>query len=545
MVRRPAWVVLLLAAVAACQSRLPGEYTANRAHGDLPAWRPLTLEDGYTQRFQLSSGPGAPEEGGADLGPIHVLGVSPEADAEGVDAPSASIELHDVLLSVERHFPLLLAAREELRVADARLLGAEGRFDTRINASGGSELEGFYTSERLDFGVTQPLSPFGADLSAGYLLGRGDFAVYYGKAKTDEGGEYRLGLLLPLLQNRAIDARRVGVWKARLARDRAEPELVQAELSITRDAALAYWKWVAAGRRREIARRLLALAEGRMAQIRLAVEEGELARIDLTENQRLIVDRQASLVRAERSLEQAAIALSLYWRNAEGQPRVPADDALPYEFPAPLDVQQVSLPGDEALALARRPELSALSIEQEELNLEMQLAENTMLPRLDLELRASQDVGGEVNDPDDKGPFEFGVFLDFDVPVQRSRARGQVRLIQARRIQLQQELQFAADRVQAEVRDARSALVLSWGRIGQARENVELAGELAEAERFKLGVGESDLLRVNLREQQAAVAASELVAALEGYYAALTSYRAAIGVPYLEELLEADGEVAP
>ncbi|MHC4892935.1 MAG: TolC family protein [Planctomycetota bacterium] len=528
-----------------CQSRLPGALEPSEAYTRAPQWQPLELEDGLTSRFRLSDTPVEAGQDSLDLQPIHVLGSSRLEAAEDENAPSASIELHDVLISVERHFPVLLAAREELKVADARLLSAEGGFDTRLNASALSELDGFYQSDRVGFGVTQPLVPLGAEVSAGYRLGRGDFAVYDGKAKTDDGGEYRLGLLVPLLQNRAIDPRRVAVWKARLARDRAEPELVLAEIAITRDAALAFWNWVAAGRRREIAQGLLELAQNRMEQVNLQVDEGALAEIDRTENQRLIVDRQATLVRAERALQQAAIALSLFWRDANGQPAVPPDEALPYEFPVPLDIASVALPGDEELAYARRPELAALAIEQEELRLEQGLAQNSLLPRLDLEVRASQDVGGTVNDPDDKGPFEFGVYLDFDVPVQRSRARGQVRLLQSRLIQLEQELQFARDRIGAQVRDARSALVQSWGRIAQARENVALAVELADAENFKFREGGSDLLRVNLREQQAAVAAAELVAALEGYFAALTAYRAAIGVPYLEELLEADGELLP
>lgn len=542
---RQACATAALLVLWGCQSRLPGEHIPSEPFARAPQWKPLELEDGLTSRFRLKDLPAAAGGESLDLQPIHVLGSASVESAADEDGPSASIELHDVLISVERHFPVLLAAREELKVADARLLSAQGGFDTRLNATALSELDGFYQSDRVDFGVTQPLVPLGAEVNAGYRLGRGDFAVYDGQAKTNEGGEYRLGLLVPLLQNRAIDPRRVAVWKARLARDRAEPELVLAEIAITRDAALAFWKWVAAGRRREIAQGLLELALDRTEQVNLQVDEGALAEIDRTENQRLIVDRQAILVRAERALQQAAIALSLFWRDANGQPAVPPEEALPFEFPVPLDIDDVALPGDEALAFARRPELAALSIQQEELRLEQGLAQNSMLPRLDLEVRASQDVGGTVNDPDDKGPFEFGVYLDFDVPVQRSRARGEVRLLKSRLMQLERELQFARDRIGAQVRDARSALVQSWGRIRQARENVSLAVELADAENFKFSEGGSDLLRVNLREQQAAVAAAELVAAFEGYFAALTAYRAAIGIPYLEELLEADGALLP
>ena len=491
----------------------------------LRAPRPLPPE--VFQRFELDD----PVEPFA-LEPIHVLGVSVEADAEGVDAPAASIELNDVLESVERHFPLILAAREELAAAEGALLAAEGGFDTQLAARAGTDLEGFYRTDRLDFGVRQPTALWGLDVEGGYRLGSGDFAVYDGGDETNDGGEFRLGLNIPLLQGRAVDPRRIELWRARLERDRAEPFLLERRLLVTRDAAEAYWRWLAAGRVREIAVRLLALAEDRAEQIQVAVDEGQLAPINLVENRRLIVDRQAEQVRAERRLQETAIALSLYWRDAEGRPAVPLDGLLPYEFPAPRDVATVLVPGDEALALEQRPEVRAVELRLEQARLELGLAENELLPRLDLNLRASQDVGAAASVPDDKEEFALGAVLSFDVPFQRRTARGDARRLAARLEQLRQEARLVRDVVVTDVQDARSALVQSWQRIGQARENVRLASELADAERFQLEAGESDLLRVNLREQQAAVAAADLVEVLEEYFRAHTAYRAVLGVPH-------------
>jgi outer membrane protein TolC len=481
------------------------------------------------ERFQFSDPDPSPP-----LAPIHVLGQSSQADSEGVDAPLATIEVEDVLRSVELHFPLILAALEEVSMAEGRLLQARGGFDTRLGASASSDLEGYYESDRLDFSLEQPLEFGGLNLTSGYRLGRGDFAVYDGKAQTDDEGEWRVGLMAPLLQGRTIDPRRLELWRARLAREQAEPVVVEKRLDATRKAADAYWKWVAWGRRREIAVRLLALAEDRMAQIELAVNEGLIAAINLTENQRLIVDRRANLVRAERGLQQSAIALSLFWRDERGQPAVPADDALPYEFPTPRDVAQVIQPDDAELALARRPELRAIELELSRLQLEEQLASNDMLPRLDLGVVGSRDLGDASSAADDKGPFELTAQLRFQLPLQRRAPRGKVRETQAKISKLTREAQFLGETVRAQVQDIASALTQSWLRIGQARENVRLANQLAEAERLQLQVGESDLLRVNLREQQAALAAASLVDVLEEHFRSLTDYRAALGLAYDE-----------
>jgi len=504
--------------LASCQAEPPRRPTA-----------PIPLSAEMLARFRLSD-----DASPTPLAPIHVLGESRRADDESVDAPTATIELDDVLRSVETHFPLVLAALEEVRVAEGRVLQAEGAFDTRLGADGRFETAGYYENDRVDVSIEQPTELWGMTFSGGYRYGAGDFAVYDGKAQTNDDGEFRFGLSVPLLQGRAIDPRRVELWRSRLARDQAEPLIVQKRLDATRKAAESYWKWVSAGRRREIAVRLLALAEDRMQQIRDAVDEGLLAAINLTENERLIVDRRVALARAERGLEQAALALSLYWRDAEGRPSTPADSALPYEFPWPRAIDEVFVPEDEQVALARRPELQGLELERSRLELERSLADNGLLPKLDVGVYASQDVGDAVNAPDNKGPFEVAALVRFGLPLQRSSSRGKGREAAAKLAKLERERQFQEERVRNEVRDVRSALTQSWSRIGHARENVRLANELADAERVQLAAGQSDLLRVNLREQQAALAAASLVDVLDEHFRSLAEYRAVLGVPYDE-----------
>ncbi|MEM7306623.1 MAG: TolC family protein [Planctomycetota bacterium] len=514
--KAPLLVAGCAAVLAACQVAPPQPL-------DPP--RPVPLK--VLQGFELSQ-PGNREL----LGPVHVLGTSPKADEEGVDAPAASIELEEVLDSVERHFPLVQAAQEEIYLAQGRVLAAAGGFDANLSSRGLSEVEGFYQSDRLDVALTQPTALWGVTLSGGYRLGQGDFAVYDGGKKTNEDGELRAGVSLPLLQGREIDPRRAALWKARIDEERAGPTVLAARLVAMRAAASAYWKWVSAGRLREVALRQLGLAEDRMDQLGELIDEGLLPPIIATENERLIVERQASLVRAELKLQQAAIALSLFWRDAEGMPSVPSDDALPYDFPLPRTLGEVLVGGDEALGLEQRPEVRAIELARRRLQLDEASARNTLLPRLDFGVLLSQDVGAAVNDPDDKGDFELTALLTLDVPLQRRGAKGRVREVEAKIAQLDRKGQFVRDKVVSEVQEARAALTQSWRQIEQARENVRLANELADAERFQLNAGQSDLLRVNLREQQAAEAAASLVAVLRDHYVALAAYRAVLGIPH-------------
>ena len=159
-------------------------------------------------------------------------------------------------------------------------------------------------------------------------------------------------------------------------------------------------------------------------------------------------------------------------------------------------------------------------------------AENDFLPRLDLSAVASDDFGDAVSTPDDKGPYEFGAFVEFEVPLQRREAGGRIRTLEAEIRQLQRELGFAEDRVRAEVRDARSELVQTWQRISLEQQNLELNAEVEAAERDSFLLGESNIIRVNIREQDTAAAAERLIEITARYFRALAAYRAAIGVPY-------------
>jgi outer membrane protein TolC len=458
---------------------------------------------------------------------VPVLGAVP------VSLPQ-SLELDTLLRSVETHFPLVLAALEEYEIARGRVQQAQGGFDTRLGSQGKLGLEGYYENERGDFSVDQPIESFGATLSGGYRIGTGKFGAYDDDARTDEGGEFRLGVLVPMLQGFSIDPRRVALWQARIGEEQAEPIVTRKRLEATRKAAETYWKWVGSGRKLAIARRQLDLALGRQEQVRILVDEGQIAAINLVDNQRLIVERQAALVRAERGLQESAILLSLYWRGIAGEPQVPADALLPGAFPEPRAPEDTLIKGDIALALGQRPELRAIDLERSQMELELALSENQMLPALDLGMYASQDVGTQSGVVDDRGPFELQALFKFSLPLQRSRARGKILELEAKLAKLAREKSWVGDVVASEVRDASSALEQSYRRLALARENVTLALQLEDAERVALDEGQSDLFRLNLREQQTASAQSSEVDSQGEYFKALTDYRAVLGITYDE-----------
>ena len=438
--------------------------------------------------------------------------------------------LDDVLNAVELHFPLLVAAEQEIAAAEAAILAASGNFDTTVSASARAEPSGFHEKEQFDLLVEQPTAVWGTSFFAGYRAGLGDFADYERDGKTNRAGELRVGMKAPLLQNRDIDRARFETWKAELERAGAEPKVQEARVEFAMKASHANWKWVSAGQKARLSQQLLRFAEDRQAALREGVVDGLFAEIILVENEQLVMSRRAALVAAERAFERAALGLSLYLRDEVGRPLRTTLSEVPQAFPAAptIDVAIDRLVG---FGLNSRPDARGLEIDilQEELRLE--LRENALLPRLDASVYASQDMGSAVSSPDDKGPFELGVGLTFELPLGRLRARGEVAATQAEITRLTQEQRFLIDKIDQEIRDALSALERAGQRIDLAQRAVDLAARLEEAERVRLEEGASDLIVINLREQQTARSAREVVDVQAEFFSSLATFRAALGLP--------------
>ena len=460
----------------------------------------------------------------------------PQPDPTEILGPTSRLTFDDVLSSVEEQFPLVIAAMQEFDIANAKLLAAEGGFDLRLKGDTVLSPRGFYETNNGKLNFEQPTTFQGVTLFGGYKFGSGDFAVWDGGLRTRGAGEFRAGVRLPLLQGRAIDPRRVALWKARVNQTQADPIVLEKRLEATRKAANAYWKWVASGQKLFIARRLLNLADSRQDGIAISVSEGQLPELAITENQRLVVERQSIVIRAERALQESAIALSLFWRNEQGVPVVAEESQLPVALPTPKDPEHLIRDTDLDSAIRNRPELQTFKLELTQLELDRQLAENKLLPKFDVAVAGSKDLGQRTTIPDDKGPFELDVLFNLDVPVQRRAASGKLRSIEAKTAQMQRKLQFARESIIAQVQDGQSAVRQTWRRLALLRENAALAAQLEEAERVFLDEGQSDLLRVNLREQQTASAASKLVEVIAEHFRSIADYRASLGLPYDEVL---------
>lgn len=445
------------------------------------------------------------------------------------------LELDEVLASVDETYPLLLAALVDIEQAEAELLEARGAFDTRLRAEGFAAPTGFYDRYTGDLGIEQPTRIWGSRLFAGYRVGRGDFPSYRGGDKTNDDGELRAGIEIPLLKDRAVDAGRTGLRTSEIRLQAAGPQVEIQRIEILRSASESFWTWVAMGLAVEVERELLATALDRRSQLGGRAARGAIPRIDVTDNQRLIVDREIRLRGAERDVLEAAISLSLFFRDADGGPVIPEPSRLPARFPEEDLWDEEQLRRDLERATAEHPILRELRLRREELEARLALDRNALLPDLRLQVEGSQDFGASSGGIDSSGKFsdnpkddtEIKASLRLELPVLQRKARGQARARLAELSRLDYRTQFARDQVEASIRRAMAALQAAFDQTRLARRNLTLATELRDAEERKLALGSSNLINVNIRETQAADAARALIFAQAAYFRALARYEAA------------------
>ncbi|HMB02778.1 MAG TPA: TolC family protein [Isosphaeraceae bacterium] len=470
---------------------------------------------------------GRPSAEGAPLAP----GPESARRTPGGIGTGPPLSLEEVVGSALGSYPPFLAALQERGIAEGERLSALGAFDLNLNADSRNYPLGFYRRSVHDVFFEQPLRLFGADVFTGYRLAEGKWPTYYNYLNTRGGGAFVGGFKVPLLKNRAIDARRAKLAQAEIERRKVEPTILKERISLIKDAAKDYWAWVAAGQAVAVYRDLIRLGEARGEALESQVREQLIRPIELVDFRRVLLARQQQLVAAERRFQQAGIELSLFYRDHLGCPVLPDPARVPAAFPAVPPPDAAGFAQDVEVALRLRPEILGLRLQARKAQIERQYAENQAKPSLYLYVYTEQNVGARTRDlGSDFRPFIAETSLLLDVPLQRRYARGRIAAADGALRQLALQTRFAADRIRADVLDAHSAVQAAWGQVVRYREYEAQTLRLQEAEATLLREGGSTILLLNLREQATSDARVARIEAEAKFLSALADYRAALGL---------------
>lgn len=452
------------------------------------------------------------------LSPLPVLAASPSS-------------LQELLAVSVTHYPKIQAATAQREANEAAVMQAKGAFDATLENSSSIRAAGYYDGNYTSSKVVKPLMDYNARVSAGYRVSDGRFPIYDDYNYTNSGGEFNVELFFSLLRDRDIDDERLQLWNSQLQVTKAEQEVLLSKIATQRAAMTAYYEWIAASQILAIQQELIDLAKERQQALKAKYNHGDIAAITVTENEQYLFRREGQLIDAKRLYQNAAVNLSLYWRDAEGNPIVPQGIGSK-DFPVPTggaDAME-KVAAEELYHL--RPELKLIEAEIETQKNEMQAAENSLLPRTDITLRTAQDVGSGSFTRDEA---EHIVGLNISIPLQRRFGEGRASKARAKLRALEQEQRFLRDQIAQQLQYLENDLHAAERSIEWSSKEVEVANQMQRSESKLFASGGSDYFLLNMREEQRATAKVKNVNAKLDYYRALANaYAAAMKLEKLE-----------
>lgn len=453
--------------------------------------------------------------------------VSRTAKSQSKEGSNAGIlKLETVVAATLKYHPAVKGEREERVAADAEVLSAQGAFDPSIKGEALSFVTGGYTGQYGSMFVEKPLQLYGTKVFAGYRVGGGNFPIYDNYyQETLSGGETQFGFEVPLLRDGPIDRRRTEIGKSESGQRIADALIEQKKIELARAAGLTYWDWTAARNKVRVYKKLLDVAIERDKQIAERVKRGDLPEFDRVDNQRAVMQRQAQLLAAERAVKSSEYFLALFYRDEKGQPRSVENRKSPDRIPIPMMVPHFSVEDQVAEATAARPEFKNLQAQHEQNNLELNLARNQMKPRLDLRILSANDYG--VGDPE-LVEAEVRAGLRLEIPLATRTQEGKIDYYEAKQRKIGFTQEFLKDRIRTDVQDALNALEVAKQRVQVVSSEVKAAKDLARGELKRFEFGDSNLIFVNLREQNAADAEVREIEALQDYQKAFVVFEATL-----------------
>jgi outer membrane protein TolC len=454
-------------------------------------------------------------------------GAAPVIDHSAVKAQSTRTEpltIDEVLARIELTHPLLRATGVERMQARAKILKALSAWEPKLHnftevdrwqlynfQQQFKELTSGYNDTKLELG-----HPWGFTVHGGIRNGFGDrdtmnlaamipdLRGFYDQQQFIVGGSFKL------LRGFMINDEYAEFQKAELAGPQAEIAVAQKRQDLYLAGAVQYWEWQVAVKQAEIVKRALAIAEERAAQVEGLAKGGKVAPLDVIEVNQEVQKRREAAIAAQRKVEYEQYNLALFlWEN--GEPVTPRPEWAPeFDGETPVPTKE-EIAAYKVEAKEDRPEVRHYYIEAKLNNIDLKLAKNHLLPKLNVD-------GGRMDTPGDwivGVGYRFGA--QFAMPLFQREGRGKVMTAEAEQQQLVLSQLYTEQQVSVDVDNWLSAIVRARDRVTAAAEALRLAKTLEEGERKRFNLGASTVLFVNIRERDVVEAAYQLYRAQADY----------------------------
>lgn len=433
-----------------------------------------------------------------------------------------------LLNSMQQYHPYVSVLSEKNNQLVYGLDSAQSEFDPRIEQDISGRLAGYYDGSAAAQRFVKPLGNMNASLISEYRVATGDFPVYEEQYNTLSGGEASIGVALSLLKDRSIDKRRVGVRNARLAIKQYQAELLLGMNAFLYKGLSHYLKWYEVSLKAIAVESLLGTLTERRKGLETRVERGDLAKVTLTEFKAIILEQQLVLSQLQQAQRTAAQALAFYWRNSAGDAQVIANDAaVPADIEWPFSITHLQAARLRE-AINNHPSLAVIRTEQSVAQNKYRLAENQLLPKLDLKALVAKDMG---SGPQSLAPTEGKVGLTFSYTLGNRKAKAEQATMSSKLKVLEYEMRLAKDQLSQQFEQAYAYWQQANEVLELQKENAELAVTLSALERKRFDAGDSDMFKLNARESGVLKAKLKAIEAqIDLLLAELRLYKAVVAI---------------
>lgn len=400
-----------------------------------------------------------------------------------------------LIQAMQYHHPYTQAIAEGEIQSRADIDIALGEFDPFIEQETSSRVSGYYDGLALQQRVIKPLESLNASIFTEYRISDGDFPVYEQEYETLSGGEASVGVSLSLLKNRSVDKRRVGLKNARLAAQQWEAQAQSLLNSFLYKGISEYLLWYESALQVQSVESLLSTAAQRERALSTRVERGDLARATLTEFKANILEQRLLVAKLKQKRNGHAQSLAFYWRDNHGEILPILETSPPANIQWPFNVSDIQV-ATLRKNIGQHPQLDALRMDILEVDNKQALADNALLPKLDLKASLARDLGS--------GPYnlegtEGKIGLTFSYPIGNRKTKAeQVKLVSKRRefeskyVSTKQSIEQAFEKAYQYWLQAKEIADLQ-------QQNAALAKQLSNMEQQRFDAGDSDMFTLNAR----------------------------------------------
>ena len=413
------------------------------------------------------------------------------------------LRYNDFIQIVSDYHPMVQRAKLLLNRAEAQQMYTRGQNDPELNSQWNQkQFDGKNYFQVLDAQLRVP-TIFGVEFQGGYQWANG---TYLDESLTlPERGQAYLAIQVPLLQGLWNNERFVQLKQAKLLVNASKAELRSIINQVLSEAALNYLEWSYYVAQYQVLADAILRTEDQFKIIKNSYEQGDLPAIDTLKSFILLQDYQ---------IQQNDLVLYLQKMRFQINNFLWTKDSLPLQMAETTNPQNlkeifINTPDSNTLQfflgiLDQHPDLQNIQFQKDILDWERKFKNTKLLPKLDLKYNFLSTDQFQFFTPYGFQSFteNYKLGFKFQYPILIRKERADVILNQIKIKETNLKYQQKKYELENKYKSLFNELNILNKQSSQYNILTSNYATLAEAEKLKFSLGESDLLLVTTRDLQ-------------------------------------------